>query len=135
MNWFNSLSFKQKLLFGCYGIVGLFALTTIVLLTTHATLIPGLITLVILVGISYPIINMLERSLNEPIKDMSNSALQIARGDFSQTVQVTSDDALGELGHSFNSMLLKLREILQQTTDITRHVSDSDGICTIRTRI
>ncbi|WP_019423807.1 methyl-accepting chemotaxis protein [Paenibacillus sp. OSY-SE] len=125
MNWFNTLNFKHKLLIGCYGIVGLFALTTIVLLTSGASLIPGLITLVILIGISYPFINMLEKSLTEPIMEMSRSALQIAKGDFSQTVQVTTSDALGELGHSFNSMVIKLREILQQTTDISRHVSDS----------
>lgn len=125
MNWFNTLNFKHKLLIGCYGIVGLFALTTFVLLTSGASLIPGLITLVILIGISYPFINMLEKSLTEPIIEMSRSALQIAKGDFSQTVQVTTSDALGELGHSFNSMVIKLREILQQTTDISRHVSDS----------
>ncbi|MCE5171550.1 methyl-accepting chemotaxis protein [Paenibacillus profundus] len=125
MNWFNTLNFKHKLLIGCYGIVGLFALTTFVLLTSGASLIPGLITLVILIGISYPFINMLEKSLTEPIMEMSRSALQIAKGDFSQTVQVTTSDALGELGHSFNSMVIKLREILQQTTDISRHVSDS----------
>ncbi|MBN3525433.1 methyl-accepting chemotaxis protein [Paenibacillus apiarius] len=125
MNWFNTLNLKHKLLIGCYGIVGLFALTTIVLLTSGASLIPGLITLVILIGISYPFINMLEKSLTEPIMEMSRSALQIAKGDFSQTVQVSANDALGELGHSFNSMVIKLREILQQTTDISRHVSDS----------
>ncbi|MCG7410427.1 methyl-accepting chemotaxis protein [Paenibacillus sp. ACRRX] len=125
MNWFNSLSFKRKMLIGCYSIVGLFALTTIVLLTSNANVVSGLITLVILIGISYPIINMLERSISEPIMEMSRSALQVAKGDFSTTITVTTDDALGELGHSFNRMIEKLREILQQTTDISKHVSDA----------
>ncbi|MEW9104559.1 methyl-accepting chemotaxis protein, partial [Paenibacillus sp.] len=48
-----------------------------------------------------------------------------SKGDFSQTLTVTTNDSLGELGHAFNSMIIKLREILRQTTDITRHVSES----------
>ncbi|SYX82010.1 methyl-accepting chemotaxis protein [Paenibacillus alvei] len=125
MNWFYKLNFKQKLLFGCYSIVGLFALATIVLLLADVSLTTGIIIIVILIGISYPIINFLESSLSAPIKDIAQSALQVSKGDFSQTLNVTTNDSLGELGHAFNSMIIKLREILRQTTDITRHVSDS----------
>lgn len=125
MNWFYKLNFKQKLLFGCYSIVGLFALATIVLLLADVSLTTGVIIIAILIGISYPIINFLESSLSAPIKDIAQSALQVSKGDFSQTLNVTTNDSLGELGHAFNSMIIKLREILRQTTDITRHVSES----------
>ncbi|MGG0813910.1 HAMP domain-containing methyl-accepting chemotaxis protein [Paenibacillus alvei] len=125
MNWFYRLNFKQKLLFGCYGIVGLFALATIVLLLADVSVATGIIIIAILIGISYPIINFLENSLSAPIKDIAQSALQVSKGDFSQTLTVTTNDSLGELGHAFNSMIIKLREILRQTTDITRHVSES----------
>ena len=125
MNWFYKLNFKQKLLFGCYSIVGLFALATIVLLLADVSLTTGIIIIAILIGISYPIINFLESSLSAPIKDIAQSALQVSKGDFSQTLNVTTNDSLGELGHAFNSMIIKLREILRQTTDITRHVSES----------
>lgn len=125
MNWFNSLNFKKKLLIGCYGIVGMFTIFTLVILFTGANLIVGLITLLVLLGICYPLINLLERSLSEPIRDMSNAALQIAKGDFSAHVTVNSNDALGNLGESFNRMLDTLRDILTQTTEITKHVSDA----------
>lgn len=125
MNWFYKLNFKQKLLFGCYSIVGLFALATIVLLLADVSLTTGIIIIAILIGVSYPIINFLESSLSAPIKDIAQSALQVSKGDFSQTLNVTTNDSLGELGHAFNSMIIKLREILRQTTDITRHVSES----------
>ncbi|TQR42241.1 methyl-accepting chemotaxis protein [Paenibacillus popilliae] len=125
MNWFYKLNFKQKLLFGCYSIVGLFALATIVLLLADVSLTTGIIIIAILIGVSYPIINFLEGSLSAPIKDIAQSALQVSKGDFSQTLNVTTNDSLGELGHAFNSMIIKLREILRQTTDITRHVSES----------
>ncbi|MCM3291886.1 methyl-accepting chemotaxis protein [Paenibacillus sp. MER 180] len=125
MNWFYKLNFKQKLLFGCYSIVGLFALATIVLLLADVSLTTGIIIIAILIGGSYPIINFLESSLSAPIKDIAQSALQVSKGDFSQTLNVTTNDSLGELGHAFNSMIIKLREILRQTTDITRHVSES----------
>ncbi|EPY08367.1 methyl-accepting chemotaxis sensory transducer [Paenibacillus alvei TS-15] len=125
MNWFYKLNFKQKLLFGCYSIVGLFALATIVLLLADVSLTTGIIIIAVLIGVSYPIINFLESSLSAPIKDIAQSALQVSKGDFSQTLNVTTNDSLGELGHAFNSMIIKLREILRQTTDITRHVSES----------
>lgn len=125
MNWFNSLNFRKKLLIGCYGIVGMFTLFTLVILLTGANLIVGLITLLVLLGISYPLINLLERSLSEPIKDISNAALQIAKGDFSAHIAVSSNDALGNLGESFNRMMDTLRDILKQTSEITKHVSDA----------
>lgn len=126
MNWIQTLSFKQKLLIGCYSLVGIFSLATIVLLlTAGGSFVPGLIVIVLLIAVSYPIINKLERLLTEPIESISRVALDISKGDFSNKITVTSNDALGQLGHSFNSMIDKLREILNDTSNISRHVADS----------
>lgn len=125
MNWFYSLNFKQKLLIGCYGIVGLFSIFSIVILITGANLIWGLLTLAILLGCCYPIINKLEKTLNGPIKDISIAAMQVAKGDFSSNVSVNTKDALGELGSTFNRMLETLRDILKQTSDLSNHVSEA----------
>lgn len=125
MNWFDSLNFKNKLLIGCYGIVGMFTLFTLVILITGANLFVGILILLVLIGLSYPLINLLERSLSQPIKDISDAALQIAKGDFSAHITVSSNDALGNLGDSFNRMMDTLRDILKQTTEITKHVSDA----------
>jgi methyl-accepting chemotaxis protein len=56
---------------------------------------------------------------------MSRVALNVARGDFSMKVHVDSNDALGELGKTFNQMIDKLRGILNETTTITRTVVDT----------
>src|SRR5690606_17787368 len=42
-----------------------------------------------------------------------------------QKVRNTSDDALGQLGESFNAMIDKLREILSESDGIARHVADT----------
>lgn len=126
MNWFQSLSFKQKLLIGCYSIVGVFSVATLILLlTAGGAFIPGLIVLLVLVGLSYPVINKLERALTEPIESISRVAFSISKGDFSNKVNVSSNDALGQLGHSFNSMIDKLKEILHETSNISKHVADT----------
>ncbi|CAH0118305.1 MULTISPECIES: methyl-accepting chemotaxis protein [unclassified Paenibacillus] len=126
MNWFHSLSFKQKLLIGCYSIVGVFSIATIVLLlTAGGAFVPGLIVLLVLIAASYPFIGMLEKALTEPIENISRVALSISKGDFSNSVSITSDDALGQLGRSFNSMIDKLKEILKETSNISRHVADT----------
>lgn len=126
MNWFHSLSFKQKLLIGCYSIVGVFSIATIVLLlTAGGAFVPGLIVLLVLIAASYPFIGMLEKALTEPIENISRVALSISKGDFSNSVAITSDDALGQLGRSFNSMIDKLKEILKETSNISRHVADT----------
>ena len=125
MNRLSALSFRQKLLLGCYSILGLFSLCMLILLLLDASLLVGLIAVVILLAASYPILNMIDRSLSAPIKEISYSAIQVAKGDFSQKLQVNADDVVGDLGHTFNRMVEQLRQILQQTTDLSRHVSDS----------
>ncbi len=97
----------------------------LVLLLFDANLLVGLIAIVVLLAASYPILNMIDRSLSAPIKEISYSAMQVAKGDFSQKLQVNADDVVGDLGQTFNRMLDQLRQILQQTTDLSKHVSDS----------
>lgn len=122
----SSMSFKKKLQIGCYALIGMSSIMILLML-----LIPewnrflGIIFLVILLGVSYPFISWFERTLIEPVADLSRIALNIAKGDFSQKVTVTSDDTLGELGHSFNRMIDKLRDILKETGSITKQVFNS----------
>jgi methyl-accepting chemotaxis protein len=126
MGWYHALSFKQKLQYGCYALVGIFSiLLLIVVLTSDFNNALGIIIVLVIAGASFPFVQWLEKTLTEPITDISRIALNIAKGDFTQKVSVTSDDALGELSNSFNRMIDKLREILNETTGISRHVSDS----------
>jgi methyl-accepting chemotaxis protein len=126
MNKFQALSFKKKLQIGCYTIVAVFSLLTLVTAwISNASFVASLLTVLVFAGASIPFVGRLERALTEPIENMSRVALNVARGDFSMKVHVDSNDALGELGKTFNQMIDKLRGILNETTTITRTVVDT----------
>jgi methyl-accepting chemotaxis protein len=126
VNVFHNLSFKRKLQLGCYTIVAVFSLLTLVFASmSDVSLVSSLLILLVLIGASIPFISFLERALTGPIESISRVALNIAKGDFSMKVQVDSNDALGELGKTFNQMIDKLRGILNETTTITRSVVDT----------
>src|SRR5690348_2391343 len=97
MELLESLSFKRKLQLGCSIIIALFSIASFLLLiSAGGSLWSGLITLIILIAICIPLINLLEKTLTEPIENISRVALNIAKGDFTQKTTVTSNDALGE---------------------------------------
>lgn len=125
MNWLSEKSFKAKLRLGCYLIVIVFTLFLLIASYLEIPMILVAILAVVLVAATYPFITILEKMLTEPIDAISRIALNISKGDFSQKVHITSNDAMGELGVSFNKMMDKLRDILSETSGITRHVSES----------
>ncbi|WP_072334832.1 MULTISPECIES: methyl-accepting chemotaxis protein [unclassified Paenibacillus] len=126
MNWFSGLSFKSKLQVGCYSIIALYSLVTLIfILRAESGVVLGLVFLIAMIGLSFPFVSFLERTLTEPISDISRAALSISKGDFTAKISISSNDALGELGTSFNRMTEKLREILKDTGNASRHVSDS----------
>ncbi|MFS0727150.1 methyl-accepting chemotaxis protein [Paenibacillus sp. 1P07SE] len=124
MTWMKSLSIRNKILLGSYVIAALFSLAiVIVTLVSGGSLWVGLLVIAIVAALTFPITRLIERALTETIDEMTSVAFRIAKGDFSQRVDITS--SVGELGHSFNSMIDKLKEILNETSGITRHVSDT----------
>ncbi|MDQ1912008.1 methyl-accepting chemotaxis protein [Paenibacillus sp. GD4] len=126
MSWFQSLSIKKKLQFGCYTLVALYSLALLFLIyQAEGSKTLGFTFLILMLALSFPIIRFLERALTDPISDISRVALNIAKGDFSQKVPVNSNDALGELAESFNRMMDKLREILKDTGSTSKHVFES----------
>jgi methyl-accepting chemotaxis protein len=126
MDFMNNWSFRKKLLVGCYGILGMAEVLQLVktFIMNH-TIVEWLIQLIITFAIAFPIIRFIERALTDSIEHMTRVAMNIAKGDFSQKVQISSDDAIGDLGKSLNQMIDKLRGILTDTTSITKQVSDS----------
>jgi len=126
MNWIQGLSFKRKLQLGCYTLISVYSVVLLLMSLLYSSSIGwGLVLIVLLLGLSFPFVNWFERALTEPISDISRAALNISNGDFSQKVIVQSNDALGELGKAFNKMTDKLREILQDTGNMSKHVFDS----------
>jgi methyl-accepting chemotaxis protein len=126
MEFIQSWSFRKKLLTGIYTIIGMAeTLQLLKTLITGDSFMGWLIGLLLTLAVAYPLVRFLERALTDSIEHMSRIAMNIAKGDFSQKVQVDSDDAIGELGKSFNQMIDKLRGILQDTAAITRQVNET----------
>lgn len=126
MNRFHALSFKRKLQIGCYSIVAVFAILTLVVAgLSDVSFIGTLLVVLVLCGLSIPFVFWLETALTGPIESLSRVAMKVAKGDFSMQVHIDSNDALGELGQTLNQMIDKLRGILNETTTITRSVVDT----------
>src|SRR4030042_4751981 len=53
---------------------------------------------------------LLSRVLVKPVKDLLRLTKRISEGDFSQTIEVTSKNEMGQLIGSFNRIIEKLRE-------------------------
>ena len=53
---------------------------------------------------------MLARTITRPMADMRKHALVMARGDFTQKVNVYGDDEIGQLASAFNDLTRKLQE-------------------------
>ena len=65
------------------------------------------------------------RSLQKPIRLLSQSMTRVAAGDLSQTVAVTSNDEVGELTGQFNTMVEGLRERERFRETFGRYVDES----------
>ncbi|WP_308638515.1 methyl-accepting chemotaxis protein [Paenibacillus silvisoli] len=126
MQWFHSLSIRNKLLTGCYAIVAAFSLALLLgLAITGGSFVLGIIIIVIAAIAAFPLVRVIETALTSSIDEMTSIAFGIAKGDFTQKVDISSSASLGELGHSFNSMVDKLRDILKETSTISRLVNDT----------
>lgn len=65
----------------------------------------------------------LSKRITSPIRDMNQIALQIARGQFNQVMEIKSRDELGELGETFNYMAQELAGLDQMRKDFVANVS------------
>ncbi|MUT67576.1 methyl-accepting chemotaxis protein [Paenibacillus sp. NEAU-GSW1] len=125
IQWYYSLSVRNKLLISIYSILALFTVAILLVLAfTGGSVVAGLIVSLVLAAAAYPVAAFIERSLSGSYDEMADTAFRISKGDFTQKID-TSNAALGELGHAFNSMIDKLRDILTETSNITRHVSET----------
>ncbi|KAF1299617.1 PAS domain-containing sensor histidine kinase [Enterococcus sp. JM4C] len=81
-----------------------------------ASMIAGLISIVVAVLVS--------RSITQPIGELKEQALRIARGDYSGKVQVYGKDELGQLADTFNQLSERIAEA-QDTMESERNRLDS----------
>lgn len=81
-----------------------------------ASLIAGIISVIVTLLIS--------RSITQPIGEMKEQALRIARGDYSGKVKVYGKDELGQLAETFNQLSERVEEA-QETMESERNRLDS----------
>jgi len=125
MSWFSNLSFNRKLQAGNVVVVAAYSVVTLLFALSAGRLLIGLFAIVALAVLSTLFFRWLERALTEPITDMTQAALAISKGDFTQHISMQADDSLGNLAAAFNRMTEKLRELLQDTRRTSKHVFES----------
>ncbi|MBH5319181.1 HAMP domain-containing protein [Paenibacillus sp. GSMTC-2017] len=126
MRWYYSQSVRNKLLITTYLYLALFAIATLIV-----TAIMGENMLAIVIGtiivalVVYPFTSFVEKSITYSFDEITSAAYRISKGDFTQKIDTSTNSGSGELGHSFNSMVDKLRDILTETSNIIKHVSET----------
>ncbi|CAM3343921.1 MULTISPECIES: methyl-accepting chemotaxis protein [Paenibacillus] len=120
MAWFNRLPIAQKITAACYLIAALFALPMLIAFILVGKAVIGIVLVAVLIGLTYPLSRVIERALTSTFSEISSVSAKIAKGDF--TFQVEEVGGMNDLSRTFNSMVDKLRKILQETSDITRSV-------------
>ncbi len=68
----------------------------------------------IALGIAIIVGFLLTRTITRPIKEVTSRAAAMARGDFSQHIEVRSDDEIGELSEMFNFLTGRLQQTLKE---------------------
>lgn len=130
MQWYHSLSIRNKLLIATYLNLAFF--TIVLVLTTIIAKGPVfaiVIASLVMALLAYPVISFAGRTITHSYEEISTAAYRISKGDFTQKIDLNQHSGVGELGHSFNSMVDKLKDILTETSTIVRHVADgSRGI-------
>lgn len=125
-DWFDALPVRRKLMLMNYSaFAGTAIIFMLIIGLSGGNLWVGLAAAVVLAIAIQPVVIFLDSTIRSSFSDMSDAAYRISKGDFTQKIDMASAGSLGELGHSFNSMIDKLRDILTETTSITRHVSDA----------
>lgn len=126
MQWYYSLSVRNKLLITTYLNLAFFAIVLVITTAiADGPVFPIIIVSIILALLAYPLITFVGRTVSHSYEEISNAAHRISKGDFTQKIDVNMHAGIGELGHSFNSMVDKLKDILTETSGIVRHVADT----------
>ncbi|MEB1808608.1 MAG: cell wall metabolism sensor histidine kinase WalK [Bacillaceae bacterium] len=81
------------------------------------------ITMLITIGLTGIAIWFISRKITAPLRHMNDIAMQYAKGDFSQNVEVKSEDEVGQLGATFNFMAKELDRLEQMRKDFVANVS------------
>ncbi|WP_151734446.1 methyl-accepting chemotaxis protein [Paenibacillus tengchongensis] len=123
MGWMSKLPLSQRIITGCYLVAALFFVPALITFIIIGKLIVGVILMVVLAALTYPLARLIERTLTSSFDDISNVTHTIAKGDF--TARADESGSMGDISRSFNTMIDKLKKILTEASQITRQVMDA----------
>lgn len=123
MAWMSKLPLGQRVLAGCFLIAALFSIPMLVVFALIGKFILGLVLIALLVVLTYPLARIIERTLTSTFEDISTVTHSISKGDF--TVRADESGSIGDISRTFNTMIDKLRVILSDASQISRHVMDA----------
>ena len=81
------------------------------------------VTSMVSVALALLMIHFLAHGMTSPLREMVSAAKAMARGDYSQHVQATSRDEVGDLARAFNAMAAELAEVDRMRRDLIANVS------------
>lgn len=79
----------------------------------------AIVLMLIIIGILFILIIYTARTINKSISELLDKASQIADGNLTVEVNVTSKDEIGQLGEVFNKMVLNLRIVIHKINEST----------------
>jgi methyl-accepting chemotaxis protein len=120
MSWFLNLPLSQKVIVGCYLVAALFSIPVIVTFIVIGKVLIGIVLIILLLGLTYPLSRFIERTLTSSFDEISIVTARIAQGDFTERASETG--SMVSLNQSFNSMIDKLTKILTEASGITKQV-------------
>ena len=81
------------------------------------------LTVPVSVAVALVLTQVLARGMTSPLREMTAAARAMATGDYTNFVTATSNDEVGELARSFNSMAFDLALVDRQRRDLVANVS------------
>ncbi|MET3546335.1 methyl-accepting chemotaxis protein [Paenibacillus favisporus] len=123
MSWLKNLPLSQRVMAGCYLVAALFALPALIIFILIGEILIGAAFVIIFAALTYPLARYIEKTLTSSFDSIANAIASIAKGDF--TSRVDESGSMGDVSRSFNSMVDKLKKILNDASSITRQVMDS----------
>ncbi|MCF6289632.1 MAG: response regulator [Desulfobacterales bacterium] len=67
---------------------------------------------------------MLGRLVTRPVDELASKAEQLAQGDLSVSVAVSTEDAIGVLGRSFNAMVASIKDQIEYASSLKEAIAD-----------
>lgn len=114
----RSIRTKLALLVGVSTIVA-----ALVAATGAGAGVPPLVSVPVTIAAALAVAAWLARGMTAPLREMTEVTRQMATGDYTQRVEATATDEVGDLARAFNTMAADLRDVDRQRRELISTVS------------